>query len=305
MSGFIKVPTVAKTTHSVTCPCCGKYSWTVDHLFEAAPKHSGGHYTVHWDCNKCQEDFEIHVYGPDRVEFKQKGKKANPFIPALVLLKSCHEESPVYALVETSSHLKSIKESQLPEDHPDAGGGMRYYYDESTCPTNWFRDVTKLIHEGDDDPHGVFTFVAALSQEEAMAYLEKHHQTQRSINRPGGGKPDVEFIEFGENVRLLFPQAFGEGQTLDGVVMRDGAGELTRAMTFVATPEDPGHEMYLYGDPSAEERSIMDKWLVKNTTPTPSTPYSATLAWPPGITWNQPAQSDTLPTETQDKSDAE
>jgi hypothetical protein len=35
----------------------------------------------------------------------------------------------------------------------------RYYYEEHTCPTNWFRDVKKISIGDDDDPHGLVVFV--------------------------------------------------------------------------------------------------------------------------------------------------
>lgn len=43
-----------------------------------------------------------------------------------------------------------------------------YYYNSSTCPTNWLQDLVKVVHidekgEIDSDPHGVFRLVSVLN----------------------------------------------------------------------------------------------------------------------------------------------
>lgn len=213
---FVQVKTETKVY--AVCPCCNDYQWTVSHLFDVIKKQSStkDYYAACWDCHKCHANFDIRIYGPDRVEFSQIPSKEDPFVPALVLLKSDHEVNPIYAFVETRSMLKSVMESQQPKANEFESGHLEYYYDQHTCPTNWFRDVTKLIQGGDDDPHGCFTFVAACTKAQAMAFLEKNPNTEWSENHPGNGKPVTSFIELRENVQLLFPQAFGQGHTLDG-----------------------------------------------------------------------------------------
>lgn len=211
---FVQVKTETKVF--AICPCCNSHRFCVSHLFDGIKKqHSGkDHYAVRWDCPKCVIEFDIHIYGPDRVEFSQRPPKDNPYTPALVLLKSGHDESPIYAFVETKAFLKSVVESQQPKEDEFESGKMEYYYDQHTCPTNWFHDVTKLIQDGDDDPHGCFTFVAACTEAQAMAFLEKNPNTEWSENRHDGKV--TSFIELKENVRLLFPQAFGQGHTFEG-----------------------------------------------------------------------------------------
>lgn len=230
---FVPVKTVTKVY--AVCPCCNDYQFTVSHLFDDIKKqHSGkAYYAVRWDCPKCVVNFDIHIYGPDRVEFSQLPPMENPYTPALVLLKTGHEQSPIYAFVETKGFLKSIVESQQPKEDEFESGKMEYYYDQSTCPTNWFQDVTKLIQDGDDDPHGCFTFVAACTQAQALAFLEKNPNTEWSENHHNGKV--TSFIELKENVRLLFPQAFGQGHTLEGVVEQPATPLLLEApeQTFI------------------------------------------------------------------------
>lgn len=211
---FVQVKTETKVF--AICPCCNEHRFSVSHLFADVKKRISGkdYYPVRWSCSKCVIEFDIHIYGPERIEFSQRPPMDDPYIPALVLLKSDHEERPIYAFVETKAFLKSVEESQRPKEDEFGSGKMEYYYDEHTCPTNWFPDVTKLIHDGDDDPHGCFTFVAACTQAQALAFLEKNPNTQRTVNHHGG--KSTEYIEFNENVHLLFPQAFGEGHTIDG-----------------------------------------------------------------------------------------
>lgn len=40
-------------------------------------------------------------------------------------------------------------------------GHDNYFYDEHTCPTNWTNEIVAVIENGDPDPHGFATFVAA------------------------------------------------------------------------------------------------------------------------------------------------
>ena len=68
---------------------------------------------------------------------------------ALDLLMIEPDEHPVYIVVK----------SYMAADDPDAD--KEYFYEEHTCPTNVL-PCEAIIENGDEDPHGVLTFVRSI-----------------------------------------------------------------------------------------------------------------------------------------------
>ena len=205
---FVKVDTVATTTVKCKCPLCGKYEWTVSHLFHDAAKREEGFYPVMWDCKKCNAKFDIRIYADKHVEMSQTGTNEDPFIPAIIVLRSSMvgtDGKPIYAVVSASSFKSSLDQ----EKEQPRSSHMEYYYNESTCPTNWFRDVIALVQDGDPDPHGCFEFVGARPRDELIELLK----TKPDADHRNAGDPD-DYIE--NNLDLIFPELFGGGETIDG-----------------------------------------------------------------------------------------
>lgn len=205
---FVKVDTIATTTVECKCPLCGKHKWTVSHLFNDAAKREEGFYPVMWDCKNCNAKFDIRVFADKHVEMSQSGVNEDPFIPAIVLLRSTMvgaDGKPIYAVVNTRSFKSSLEQ----EKAEACSSHMHYYYTESTCPTNWFRDVIALVQDGDPDPHGCFEFIGARPREELLAILKDRPDANRHNEND-----EADFIS--DNLEIIFPELFGGGETIDG-----------------------------------------------------------------------------------------
>jgi hypothetical protein len=203
---FVKVDTITYTTVKCKCPLCSKHEFSVGHLFNDAAKMDKGYYEVYWSCTECRAKFDIRIFADRHVEFSQRGMEENPFIPALILLRSNTGEgqTPIYAVVRTGTHKDSIDKEKAER----FSSHLDYYYGQSTCPTNWFNDTIALIQDGDDDPHGCFEFVGVLDEAEVLVALKANpnadHQRAGDISR---------YIS--DNVRHIFPQAFESGNTFE------------------------------------------------------------------------------------------
>jgi hypothetical protein len=203
---FVKVDTITYTTVKCKCPLCNKHEFSVGHLFHDAAKQEKGYYPVYWSCDECRAKFEIRVFADRHVEFSQTGVEENPFVPALVLLRSNTGEgqTPIYAVVRAGAHKDSIDKEKAER----FSSHLDYYYGEGTCPTNWFSDTVALIQGGDDDPHGCFEFVGVLDEADVLAALKANPGANH-----GQADDTSRFIQ--DNVRLIFPQLFEGGETFD------------------------------------------------------------------------------------------
>jgi len=48
----------------------------------------------------------------------------------------------------------------MPRDDEDRRASEQFFYEESSCPTNWLKP-TMVYVDGDSDPHGLLKFVAS------------------------------------------------------------------------------------------------------------------------------------------------
>jgi rubredoxin len=130
--------TFTKPDRYILCPACGKDDFSVGHL-------PIGTKTA-WYCDVCGVRFKLHVLVNNEVECEViEGERKEK---RRVVLQS---SGPV------TLHLKTFTISPGDDEEFHA----EYYYNEHTCPTNFMRDVVKVIDKtGDDDPHGVFKFVS-------------------------------------------------------------------------------------------------------------------------------------------------
>lgn len=145
----------------IACPACDHIgNWTVDHLFVKAKERGQAVTWGPWWCDACGAS----IYGrtaPDgtvQVELREERREWTAS-----LLRREDTTGTLYLVVKSMRFVNPAK----PESEEEHQGHHRYYFEEGTCPTNYFREVLAVIaddEEGlDGDPHGVFTFVGDVS----------------------------------------------------------------------------------------------------------------------------------------------
>ena len=128
----------------VPCPCCRHGEFRVDHLPVGQD--------VTWSCQErgCGQQVQI-IRQEDDVFIRPTGRRQTPIT---ITLRS-QTEPPIVVKVNTWKYAHSQNDTQEEfEDHE------RYFYEEHTCPTNWFSEVEQISVGDDTDPHGLFEFVS-------------------------------------------------------------------------------------------------------------------------------------------------
>jgi len=125
------------------CPHCKKHEFGVSHL-------SFGERPGSWHCDVCGYYSLVTV----------SGSKANPIYSIELTGERAY---PITVTLETRTvppvifKLNAWKYAHSKNDSPEKFvENQRYYYEESTCPTNCLMITEQLIFEGDKDPHGLF-----------------------------------------------------------------------------------------------------------------------------------------------------
>lgn len=136
----------AKVRLYVPCPGCTEKSHRVDQLIPGQ--------STTWSCNSCHNQFSIMRVNDTDFRTRLTGVKETPVV---VTLQSITKPAITLRL-NTTRYAHSQKDTW--EDYVEH---QRYYYDEHTCPTNWFREVEEIVFQKDKDPHGVFEFVSVES----------------------------------------------------------------------------------------------------------------------------------------------
>jgi len=137
-----KVTTIIEIKHFIECPHCHNSNNRIDHLFNDGKKEVcfGG-----WYCDDCGGGYKGSVKGKDVFVEKTDNRKDN----SIVFLKS-------------GNVLLVVKGRYYNGEHNSEND--KYFYNEHTCPTNYFPDVEMVIdlENGDTDPHGIFEFVGSM-----------------------------------------------------------------------------------------------------------------------------------------------
>lgn len=110
-----------------------------------------------------------------------------------------------------------LKQKKYPFQEGSTPENFRYYYEEHSCPTNWFHDIVAVIEGGDADPHGFLKFVATAEIPEG--FDPKHPGADNGI-----GEAEI-WAKF-------FPQIFSEGAVIDG-----DAVDVSRTLTYTTKDE--------------------------------------------------------------------
>lgn len=159
----MKVDVKTKTERYFECPngCADGGRFIVEHLLDStgscyaksgAPRTAGPWYCESAACgqgwmieHEAGEILDVRAYGDKGfVHFGHDGKRRWVWVD----LELPPQTEPVRFKVRGMSF----------SAEPDLDA-KRYFYEEHTCPTNWFREVREIRIGEDDDPHGLFKLV--------------------------------------------------------------------------------------------------------------------------------------------------
>jgi hypothetical protein len=158
------------TTRTLICPACGEAQWSWGHLPAGA---SWGP----WYCNGCNASFRGQATDDGGTTIEPSSGPTETRVPIWVLLRArTWDGEPIYLIIHGHRYV----------DEAAASASSAYFYNEHTCPTNYL-GVEAVIAHGDDDPHGVFEFVAY-------------------VDIPDGKDDDEDESMSFEKWRALFPQ---------------------------------------------------------------------------------------------------
>lgn len=135
------------TKRYFTCPCGGE-EFSVEHLFTEEIQSAGP-----WYCHKCGVGWWIKMFNK-KIEIIDSGFKLTKSLDILELDPNSMKGKPLYLLVE-GNIFDDDKCLGLPK-HLES---KRYFYEEHTCPTNWFGNVREICIDGEHDPHELFKYV--------------------------------------------------------------------------------------------------------------------------------------------------
>lgn len=123
----------------VFCPHCGKGRFYYDYMRQAVPSISECGPTY---CDECHRSYYVRLL-PDG---------------GIQTAKSHHTKQPILVLLARSDMLLVVEHSRLDGCTDE---NLAYYFNEHTCPRNYFRDTDRVLLRPDNaDPHGLFRFIA-------------------------------------------------------------------------------------------------------------------------------------------------
>lgn len=135
-----------ETKKYLICPDCDRSIGSIDHL-------SVGSIAGTWYCDDpdgCGAGWNLHVIASGIISIRRHSRKIIKTKDTLVLPP---QSKPVYFEVEGMAFVDH--DSNL-DDGDDPLDGKFYFYEEHTCPKNWFKHVEKIRIGDDHDPHGLF-----------------------------------------------------------------------------------------------------------------------------------------------------
>ena len=127
----------------VCCPSCADLN-TISHLMDE--KHIGSEFTWWCDNDSCGRRYKWYRDESNVIHAEPTG----------VVIK------PVSVLLQLpGTELKIIVKGSVgySGEEEDFAAGLSYFYNERTCPANYFRKTESVWLPDDGDPHGLFEFV--------------------------------------------------------------------------------------------------------------------------------------------------
>jgi hypothetical protein len=129
----------------ITAGCKG--DWRVDHLKKNPPQ------TAWWMCDECGYEFKITPRLLAAYDIEATGKSQTPTTVTLVY----DGTAPIIFRLNAFKYPHEQDGTWV-----EYRANQKHFYEEHTCPTNWFRDVVQIEIEGDKDPHGAFKLVSTV-----------------------------------------------------------------------------------------------------------------------------------------------
>lgn len=143
---------VVETKRRIVCPHCDKPAGVIDHLV-------GTTVETRWSCDECGGGYRLAFLSNGDVLVEPTQHRTIRTLDLLVLKP---QDKPVYFVVSGmrftgETHAWSSKAED--DDVVEQARHKQFYYEEHSCPTNWFEPEV-VYYDGDDDPHGLIEFVA-------------------------------------------------------------------------------------------------------------------------------------------------
>ncbi len=129
-----------KTKRFIDCPHCGEEDMCIEHLFDF---QSGQEERMAgpWHCRHCGHSFFIYVRSDGTARIEEREEVSYPIF---ILLEIPPQEQSIFLKVASDSYGRPVEDDD-----------QRYFYEEHTCPVNYFRSVKEIKVGDDDDPHGL------------------------------------------------------------------------------------------------------------------------------------------------------
>ncbi len=139
------------TKRMLLCPHCEQEEFSIEHL-------QRGRSAGPWYCDQCGGSFDLDLLVSGEVDVTLRAERKVLTYNLLVLDP---HQTPIAFIVEGMRFENPSK----PESEEDIHRSAEFFYEEHSCPTNWFEPV-KILVDGDDDPHGFLRFVVSKDRSE-------------------------------------------------------------------------------------------------------------------------------------------
>lgn len=134
-----------KTNIVFLCPHCGLAEHSENHLFP-------GQRFGPWFCDECGGSFLGNTAADETIDLELLAERKVETLDVLLLKP---QKKSVYFIVPGARYEGRGPSEKTVAEH------KRYYYEMHSCPTNWLKPKM-VYHDGDADPHGLFTFVSTV-----------------------------------------------------------------------------------------------------------------------------------------------
>lgn len=134
----------------IHCPHCGEKGHRVDHLFGSEQRGHGTSFGP-WYCDSCGGAFRGKILADNSLDLELLDDQKVETLDLLVLEP---QDKPVYFVIRGMGFRKIGEVTDFEN--------KEFFYESHSCPTNWLRDIERLVIEDDDDPHGLLRFVRSI-----------------------------------------------------------------------------------------------------------------------------------------------
>lgn len=140
-----------KSERYALCPECDERLGIVEHLFAIAGANE--RFTRKagpWYCDNCGTGWKLEVREDESIELTRAPDRA---LPTIVELRIPPQEKSITLFV-SGLRWEGPNRGDRGEDQHN-----RYYYEEHTCPENYFHAILEIFLGEEADPHGLAKYV--------------------------------------------------------------------------------------------------------------------------------------------------